>query len=163
VDEEDSLTHIYLTASSEGRHLVDSYVALQRAEMPNFSLIMMFGRILCLMGQYTKARTHFERLTEAGHEDQASIEHNLGFVYAQQQNYEEAIQHYAQARSLLQEADPPRLQELAVTLNNMAAVFSQVNQCRYWNIIGRHIMQCNSDTNFIHLDRQARRSTTVFS
>ncbi len=126
VDEADSLTHIYLTASSEGRQLVDTYIALQRAEMPTFSLIMMFGRVLCSMGEYTKARTHFERLAEAGREDQASIQHNLGLVHAQQQNFKEALQHYTQARSLLQLAHPPHLQELATTLNNMAAVFSQV-------------------------------------
>jgi tetratricopeptide (TPR) repeat protein len=126
VDEEDSLTHIYLTASSEGRQLVDTYIALQRAEMPTFSLIMMFGRVLCSMGEYNKARAHFERLAEAGREDQASIQHNLGYVHGLQQNFKEALQHYAQARSLLQHAHPPRLRELATTLNNMAAVFSQV-------------------------------------
>jgi tetratricopeptide (TPR) repeat protein len=94
--------------------------------MPTFSLIMMFGRVLCSMGEYAKARAHFERLAKAGREDQASIQHNLGFVYAQQQNFKEALQHYAQARSLLRQAHPPRFQELATTLNNMAAVFSQV-------------------------------------
>jgi tetratricopeptide (TPR) repeat protein len=137
VDEEDSLTHIYLTANSEGRQLVDAYIELQRAEMPTFSLIMMFGRVLCLMGEYTKARTHFERLAEAGREDQANIQHNLGFVHAQQQNFKEALQHYAQAHFLLLQAHPSRLQELAATLNNMAAVFSQV---KYTQIV-RHCLE----------------------
>jgi Tfp pilus assembly protein PilF len=94
--------------------------------MPTFSLIMMFGRVLCSMGEYNKARAHFERLAETGREDQASIQHNLGFVHCQQQNFKEALQHYAQVCSLLEQAHPPRLEELAATLNNMAAVFSQV-------------------------------------
>ena len=126
MEEEDSLTHIYLTASSEGRQLVDAYIELQRAEMPTFSLIMMFGRVLCSMGEYNKAKAHFERLAEAGHEDAASIQHNLGYVHDRQQNFQEALRHYNQASSLLSEADPPRLLELAATFNNMATVFSQV-------------------------------------
>ncbi len=91
---------------------------------------MMFGRVLCSMGEYNKAKAHFERLNEAGREDQASIQHNLGYVYALQQNFNEALKHYTQARSLLQQAHPPRLRELATTLNNMAAVFSQVKSIK---------------------------------
>lgn len=126
MEEEDSLIHIYLTASNEGRQLVDQYIDLQRAEMPTFSLIMMFGRVLCSMGEYSRAKVHFERLAEASREDMASIQHNLGYVNNLQQNFQEALRHYEQASSLLSEADPPRLVELAATYNNMATVFSQV-------------------------------------
>jgi len=110
----------------------------------------MFGRVLCSMGEFSKARAHFERLAEAGREDQASIQHNLGFVHAQQQNFKEALRHYAQARSLLLQTHPSRLQELAATLNNMAAVFSQV---KYTQILRHyleiHITEGNSNVFFL--------------
>ncbi len=126
IDESDSLTCIHLSASSEGRELADTYLELQRAEMPEFSLIMMFGRLLCSMGEYVKARQHFENLLDTSGEDKPSLHHNLAFVHDKQQNFTEALQCYDQAYSLLQQADPPRRQELAATLNNMAAVFSEV-------------------------------------
>ncbi|CAF3180100.1 unnamed protein product [Rotaria socialis] len=125
VDENDSLTCIYLSASSEGRELVDIYLTLQRAEMPEFNLVMMFGRLLCFMGDYAKAHKYFTYFLENSGEDKPSLHHNLAFVHDKQQNFDEALQHYEEACSLLQQADPPRVQELAVTLNNMAAVFSQ--------------------------------------
>ena len=121
------MTCIHLSASSEGQELVKAYLALQRAEMPEFSLIMMFGRLLCFMGEYDKARKHFRHLLDTSDEDKPSLYHNLGFVDASQQNFLEALQQYDLARSLLENADPPRRQELATTLNNMAAVFSQVS------------------------------------
>ncbi|CAF3793736.1 unnamed protein product [Rotaria sp. Silwood1] len=107
VDENDSLTCIYLLASSEGRELVDTYLELQRAEMPEFSLIMMYGRLLCFMGEYAKARQHFEDLFDTSNEDKPSLYHNLAFVHDKQQHFTEALQCYDQAYSLLQQANPP--------------------------------------------------------
>ncbi|CAF1617917.1 unnamed protein product [Rotaria magnacalcarata] len=125
VDESDSLTCIYLSVSSEGRELVDKYLSLQRAEMPEFNLIMMFGRLLCFMGEYEKAYKHFTYFLENSDEDKPSLHHNMAFVYDKQQKFDAALQHYQQACLMLQLADPPRLQELAATFNNIAAVFTQ--------------------------------------
>jgi tetratricopeptide (TPR) repeat protein len=130
VDESDPLTCIHLSASSEGRELIDTYLEIQRAEMPEFSLVMMFGRLLCFMGEHGKAREHFENLLESSAEDKPSLHHNLAFIHDKQQNFTEALRCYDQACILLREADPPRRQELAATLNNMAAVFSQVRQLK---------------------------------
>ena len=124
--EKNGVTTIHLSASSEGRALIDRYLALQRADMPDFSLIMMFGRLLCLMGEYEKARKHFTHLLKTTEEDKASLYHNLGLVDASQQKFSAALENYGIAQLLLHEAVPPRRQELATTLNNMAAVFSKV-------------------------------------
>ena len=95
--------------------------------MPEFSLVMMFGRLLCFMGEYAKAHKHFQRLLDTTSEDKPSLHHNLAFVYSKQQNFTDALQHYDVARHMLQEAHPPRLQELAATLNNIGTIFSQVS------------------------------------
>lgn len=130
VDESDSLTCIHLSASSEGRELVDTYLELQRTDMPEFNLVMMFGRLLCFMGEYDKARKHFENLLETSGEDKPSLHHNLALIHDKQQHYSEALQYYNQAGVLLKEADPPRRLELAATFNNMAAVHSQVRRSK---------------------------------
>ncbi|UJR07439.1 hypothetical protein I4U23_011725 [Adineta vaga] len=125
VEENDSLTCIHLSASSEGRELVNKYLELQRIDMPEFSLIMMFGRLLCFMGKYVEARKHFQDLLESTGEDKASLYHNLAFICDKEQNFVESLRYYEQTCALLQETDPPRRQELAATLNNMSAVCSQ--------------------------------------
>lgn len=126
-NENDSLTCIHLSAGSEGRELVDKYLALQRAEMPDFSLVMMFGRLLCFMGEYAKAREHFEHLLATSGEDKASLHHNLAFVSEREQNFHGALEQYKLARALLEGSDPPRRREMATTLNNMASIFSRVS------------------------------------
>lgn len=122
-----SFTWIYMSATDQGGELVKKYITLQRAEMSEFSLVMMFGRLLCFMGEHGKARGHFQHLLDHGKEDKASLYHNIGFVCDREQNYQAALEYYDKARLLLMTSTRRRVEELAVTLNNMAVVHSRVS------------------------------------
>ncbi|CAF4525316.1 unnamed protein product [Rotaria sp. Silwood2] len=120
---EKQLWVVKLKATNEGRNIVQYYVEETRRETEEKSVVIMFGRLLCDMGQYQKAELYFEQiLIDPNGEDIAWIEHNLGRVFQSKGDWKKAREYYDRAYHRMIKVNPPRTKDSAYVLNNIGSI-----------------------------------------
>ena len=64
IEEHDSIQVIRMNASSEGQRIINDYVDSTQDEIRQKSLLIVFGKLLCDIGEYDQAQKYFEKLLD---------------------------------------------------------------------------------------------------
>ncbi|CAF3664972.1 unnamed protein product [Rotaria sp. Silwood1] len=124
IEEQDSIQLIHMNASNEGKKITEDYIKLTQMEIKEKSVIIVFGRLMCSLGQYDQSQKYFEELLkEPNGEDIAWIEFNLGQVLDYKGQWEQAKKYYDQAYDRMIKAESPRIKDSAQVLNNIGGIF----------------------------------------
>ena len=129
--EQDGLIQvIHMTVTDEGEKIAKDYIAQTQKKAEQQSVTIVFGRLMCDMGQYEKSQKYFEELLQnpAG-EDLAWIEFNLGRAFHYKGALNEARDYYDRAYDRMMEAKRVREKDSIGVLNNIGAVLD--DQGRY--------------------------------
>ncbi|CAF3698408.1 unnamed protein product [Rotaria sp. Silwood1] len=114
---------IEMTATSEGQVIIQDYLEATRRETEERSVGIMFGRLMCNMGQYEKSQRYFEQLViNSKDEHPAWVEFNIGRALHFKGEWKKARKYYDNAYHRMMNADPPRIKDSAYVLNNIGAV-----------------------------------------
>ena len=124
IQEEEEVKVIRMTASNEGQSIMKNYIKTIRSVAKDMSVGIMFGRLMCDMGQYDKSLKYFEKLmANPNDEDVAWIEHNIGRALDFKGEWKTARQYYDRAYQRMMNVDPPRIKDSAYVLTSIGCVF----------------------------------------
>ena len=121
IEYEGSLCIINMVASTAGQNVVHDYIEITRRETEEKTVSIMFGRLMCDMGQYQKSLKYFEQLLMSGSdtEDLAMIELNIGRALYHKGEWKSARDHFDRAYKQMMDTKPPRIKESAYVLNSI--------------------------------------------
>ena len=137
VQNETQVWLIKMKATTEGLAVIQCYVKETRRETEERSVAIMFGRLLCNMGQYQKSEKYFgQLLIDPNGEDLAWIEHNMGRVLQFKGDWKTAREYFDHAYDRMMKVDPPRIRDSAYVLNNIGSILH--NQKKYDEALGFH-------------------------
>ncbi|CAF1021165.1 unnamed protein product [Didymodactylos carnosus] len=117
---------VKMTATGSGREFAHQYIALNRKELEleERSVVVMFGSLLCGLGQYKKSQKYFQNLQQNPEaEDIAQIQLGLGHAYASDGEYTKALTLHECAYDIMMSTSTVRVKESARVLNNIGAVY----------------------------------------
>ncbi|CAF1573541.1 unnamed protein product [Rotaria sp. Silwood1] len=115
---------IEMSASNAGQAITLNYIQDIRSKAEDMSVAIMFGRLMCNMGQYDKSLKYFKNLMANPHgEDPAWIEHNIGRALDFKGEWEAARKYYKSAYRRMMSVDPPRVKDSAYVLTSIGCVF----------------------------------------
>ena len=124
IEEQDSLHLIYMSASKEGEKITKDYINLTDKETKEKSVTIVFGQLLCNLGQYDQSQKYFEELlTNPDGEDIAWIEFNIGKALDYKAQWEQAKIYYNRAYKRIMKAKPVRMKDAAEAINNIGGIF----------------------------------------
>lgn len=111
---------VRMNATSEGQVITQSYVEQKRREMEPVSVTVVFGALMCEMGEYEKSQKYFEQLlVNPNDEDVAAIEFSIGRALHAKGEWSEARTYYDRSYNRMMIAEPPRVKDSAWVLNNI--------------------------------------------
>ncbi|CAM4829355.1 unnamed protein product [Rotaria magnacalcarata] len=119
-----------MTLSNEGQKITEDYLELTQTETEELSVSIVFGRLLCDLGEYDKSKKYFEQLlNDSPKEDCAWIEFNIGRALSFKCEWNQAREYYNRAYDLMMKNKPTRVKDSAWILNNIDAILR--DQKRY--------------------------------
>ncbi|CAF4510099.1 unnamed protein product [Didymodactylos carnosus] len=122
--EKSHLGHVNLRVTSEGADIAREYIKLNRKELEERSVAIMFGSLLCDMGQYDKSMKYFENLFQNPQgENISDIEFNLGRTHHFRGEYDKALQLYEHSFATMMMSKPVPEKASARVLNNIGLVY----------------------------------------
>ncbi|CAF0854182.1 unnamed protein product [Adineta steineri] len=114
---------IKLNVSNDGQEILKDYLKKKYNESEEKSMRIVFGRLMCSLGQYNKAQKYFERLlSDVNGEDIAWIEFNLGRTFDFKNEWKIAQEYYNRAYERMVDTKPIRWQEAAYMLNKLGTI-----------------------------------------
>ena len=126
IEENRFIRVINMTVSNEGEKITQNYIEVTRREAEGTSMAIMFGRLMCDLGEYDKSQKYFEELLrEPNGEDIAWIEFNIGRALDYQGLSEQARSYYDRAYDRMMQAQPPRSKDSAQVVNNIGGILNQ--------------------------------------
>ncbi|CAF1525541.1 unnamed protein product, partial [Rotaria sordida] len=123
IDEQESLQIIKMNLSNEGQKITKGYLELTRQETEELSVPIVFGRLLCNLGDYGKSQKYFEQLLkDSEDEDRAWIEFNIGRAHDFKGEWNEARKYFYHAYDQMINSKPPRIKDSAHVLNYLGNI-----------------------------------------
>jgi len=128
-EDDDSIQIIKMTVSQEGEKLTKSYIEEVQRFADEQSITLVFGRLICDLGEYDKAQKYFEDLlNEPNGDDPAWIEFNIGRVFYRKGLLNEARDYYDRAYKRMLNETSIRMKDLSHIKNNIGNIlFAQEN------------------------------------
>jgi tetratricopeptide (TPR) repeat protein len=137
IEQDGSLQLIKMHVSKEGETITKDYVAETQNETEKTSVAIVFGRLMCKLGQYNKSQKYFEELLkDPNGEDVAWIEFNIGLAFLFKSEWEEARKYYDRAYDRMMNATPARIKDSAHVLNNISVILC--HQKKYDEALNYH-------------------------
>jgi len=116
---------IKMTVTNEAQNIGRHFIEETQREAGEQSIAIVFGRLMCNLGEYDKSQKYFEQmLNEPNGEDLAWIEHNIGRVLDFKGEWNEARKFYDRAYERMIKAKPPRIKDSAAVLNNIGNILN---------------------------------------
>jgi tetratricopeptide (TPR) repeat protein len=123
IREDGSVQIIKMIASNEGQTITKDYMKETQHETDEKSVMIVFGRLMCNLGQYDKSQKYFEQLLDNPHgEDLACIEFNIGRALHYKGEWKIAREYYDRAHHRMMNDKPPRINDSAHVLNNIGCI-----------------------------------------
>ncbi|CAF1294931.1 unnamed protein product, partial [Didymodactylos carnosus] len=123
--EKPDVCRVNLSVTSEGADIAREYIKLNRKELEETSIPVMFGSLLCDMGHYDKSMKYFENLFENPEgEILSDIEFNIGRAHHFRGEYDKALQLYEHSYTTTMMCKPLREKALARTLYSIGNVYA---------------------------------------
>jgi len=131
IEQHESVQLIKMSASNEGQTITKDYIKLTQQETEEQSVSIVFGRLMCNLGEYDKSQKYFEQLLkDPNGEDVAWIEFNIGRALYYKCEWKDAKEYYDRAYQRMKNAEPARTnKDLAYVLNNIGVILD--NQGKY--------------------------------
>ncbi|CAF1314566.1 unnamed protein product [Rotaria sordida] len=137
IEENKSLQIIKMTVSNEGQKITKVFIELTEKETEEQSVSIVFGRLLCNLGEYDKSQKYFQQLlNDSNDEDQAWIECNIGRVLHLKGEWQEAREYYDSAYDRMMKNKPARIKDSAGVLNNIGIILD--DQGKYDEALDYH-------------------------
>ncbi|CAF0815539.1 unnamed protein product [Rotaria sp. Silwood1] len=126
IDENESLQMIKMNLSNEGQKITKDFIKLTQKETEELSVSIVFGRLLCNLGEYDKSQKYFQQLlNDSNDEDRAWIEFNIGRALAFKGEWNEARKYYDCAYNRMMTSKPARIKDSAYVLNNIGGILDK--------------------------------------
>ena len=126
IKEDGSIQVIKMNVSNEGETITKSFIEETQREVEEQSIVIVFGRLMCNLGEYDKAQKYFEELlNDPNDEDIAWIEFNIGRVLDFKGEWKEAKEYYDHAYERMMKSKPARMKDSAYVLNNIGVILHQ--------------------------------------
>ncbi|CAF0847311.1 unnamed protein product [Didymodactylos carnosus] len=123
--EKPDLSRVNLRLTSKGADIAREYIKLNRKELEQRSVAIMFGSLLCDMEQYDKSMKYFENLFQNPQgENISDIEFNLGRAHDFRGEYAQALQLYEHSYATMMMSKPVPEKASARVLNNIGGVYN---------------------------------------
>ena len=129
IEQEGLIQVIRMTVTNDGEKITKDYIAQTQEKAEQQSVTIVFGRLMCDLGQYDKSQKYFEELLqnpEGG--DLAWIEFNLGRAFHFKGVWDDARQYYDRAYARMINVRPAREKDSMVVLNNIGVVLNNQGQ-----------------------------------
>jgi len=121
-----SIQVIRMSASSDGQTITKDYLEEMQQEAEEKSIAIVFGKLMCDLGQYDKSQKYFEHmLNESNDEDPAWIEFNIGRPLYGKGEWNTAREYYDRAYNRLVNAKPARIKDSAYVLKDIGTILSK--------------------------------------
>ncbi|CAF3827795.1 unnamed protein product [Rotaria sp. Silwood1] len=125
IEEQESLQIITMNLSNEGQKITKDYLDLTRQETEELSVSIVFGRLLCNLGEYDKSQKYFEQLlNDSKDEDRAWIEFNIGRTLDFKGEWKRARKYFERAYDRMMKSEPARIIDSAHVLNYLGNILS---------------------------------------
>jgi tetratricopeptide (TPR) repeat protein len=123
IQQHDQIWLVTMSASNDGQEIAKGYMEEKYHTTEEKSLGIVFGRLMCNLGQYDKAQKYFQRLLSDGTgEDLAWIEFNLGRTLDLKGESKLAQKYYNHAYEQMMNTKPTRWKEAAYILNKLGMI-----------------------------------------
>ncbi|CAF3740437.1 unnamed protein product, partial [Rotaria sp. Silwood1] len=122
---EDEIYFVEMSASNDGQIIKEKYINDSRRQIEDLSIKILFGRLMCDIGQWNQSQHFFEILLNNwnnNNEDLAKIERSLGEVLQWKGEWNEARKCYDRAYDRIMNAKPIRIKELADILFDIGEI-----------------------------------------
>ncbi|CAF4814250.1 unnamed protein product [Rotaria sp. Silwood1] len=130
MQENESVHIIKMNLSNEGQKITKDYIELTQKETEEISVSIIFGRLLCDLGEYDKSQKYFQYLFNSSqNEDRSWIEFNIGRALDYKGEWDEAREYYDHAYDRMMKSKPARVKDSARVLNNIGVILD--NQGKY--------------------------------
>ncbi|CAF1313106.1 unnamed protein product [Didymodactylos carnosus] len=108
-DDDNKIWTVNMSLTDDGVKLASDYIELNKQEMNETSVPILFGKLLNEMGEHKKAYKYFKNLKEniQDNEDIARIYNGIGHAYHGMKNLEKALESYNHCYDLLINNKPP--------------------------------------------------------
>ncbi|CAF3951017.1 unnamed protein product, partial [Rotaria sordida] len=119
---EEDMWFIEMIASNQGEIIKEKYIKDSHRQMEGLSMRILFGRLMCDMGQWNQSQQFFEHLlnnSNSNNEDIGKIEYSLGEVLQWKGEWSEARRYYDLAYERMMNIKPIRLKDSADILFNI--------------------------------------------
>ncbi|CAF4661347.1 unnamed protein product [Rotaria sp. Silwood1] len=119
---------IKMSVSNQGQMIKEKYIIDSDRQMKDLSIRILFGRLMCDMGQWNQAQHFFQHLLNNSNiynEDIAKIEYNLGEVLQWKGEWSEARKYYDCAYERMMNVKPRRMKDSADILFNIGEILYQ--------------------------------------
>ncbi|CAF3747438.1 unnamed protein product [Rotaria sp. Silwood1] len=118
-----SVQLIRTIASNDGEKITKDYIQLTQKETEEKSVAIVFGSLMCNLGEYDKSQRYFEDLLHNPNgEDIAWIEFNIGRALAYKGQWKEARRYYEQVYERMIKTTPVRMTDAAHVMNSIGDV-----------------------------------------
>ncbi|CAF4699734.1 unnamed protein product [Rotaria sp. Silwood1] len=125
IQEQESLKIIKMNLSNEGKKIMKDFIELMQKDTDELHVSIVFGRLMCNLGQYNKSIKYFQHLfNDSNEEDQAWIEFNIGRAFDLKGQWDKARKYYDRAYDRMMKKKPTRIKDSAHVLNNIGAILS---------------------------------------
>ncbi|CAF3731716.1 unnamed protein product [Rotaria sp. Silwood1] len=125
-DVELHLWSIKLRASDKESKVAKEYIELNRKGEEEFSIELIFGKLLIDMGQYDQSLKYFQSLLLSDHtakNDIAKTNNLIGSTYYNKGDFEKALEYYELVYNLMMNNKPMRIKDSAKPLTNIGIVY----------------------------------------
>ncbi|CAF4830286.1 unnamed protein product [Rotaria sp. Silwood1] len=130
MQENESVHTITMNLSNEGQKVTKDYIELIQKQTEQISISIVFGRLLCDLGEYDKSQKYFQYLFNSSqNEDRSWIEFNIGRALDYKGEWDEAREYYDHAYDRMMKSKPARVKDSARVLNNIGVILD--NQGKY--------------------------------
>ncbi|CAF4734140.1 unnamed protein product, partial [Rotaria sp. Silwood2] len=116
---------IEMNASNDGQIIKEKYIKDSHRQMESLSMKILFGRLMCDMGQWNQSQHFFEHLlnnSNNNNEDITKIEYSLGEVLQWKGEWSKARKHYDLAYDRMTNMKPRRMKDSADILFNIGEI-----------------------------------------
>ncbi|CAF2976076.1 unnamed protein product [Rotaria sp. Silwood2] len=130
IQENELFQTITMSLSNKGQQITKDFIELRQKETEEQSILFIFGRLFCDLGEYNKSQNYFQKLLEdSNDEDHAWIEFNIGRALHLKGEWNEAKEYYYRAYDRMIQNKPARTKDSAHVLNNIGNILT--NQRKY--------------------------------